>query len=143
MDKATTTKIRPTTAKLRFQINLAKPLLHKVRVEGETRDLNGNVMYVEGGEIAIWTLLQLPQKDQRQNQNSKGEGGNNQEFDYKSSHKPPDLNVTEITRDEYQEVFHDIVNMETEAEALGKPVTRRSLFDNDLIKGKTTMSIRI
>ncbi|MCE3049416.1 hypothetical protein HAX54_044793 [Datura stramonium] len=33
MDKATTTKNRPTTAKLRVQIDLAKPLLHMVSVE--------------------------------------------------------------------------------------------------------------
>ncbi|KAH0731472.1 hypothetical protein KY290_002478 [Solanum tuberosum] len=39
MDKATTTKTRPTTAKLRVQIDLAKPLIHTVRVE--VRNLSG------------------------------------------------------------------------------------------------------
>lgn len=33
MDKATTMKTRPTTAKLRVQIDLAQPLLYTVRVE--------------------------------------------------------------------------------------------------------------
>ncbi|KAG5575817.1 hypothetical protein H5410_055951 [Solanum commersonii] len=39
MDKATTTKTRPTTAKLRVQIDLAKPLIYIVRVE--VRNLSG------------------------------------------------------------------------------------------------------
>ncbi|KAK4338821.1 hypothetical protein RND71_040283 [Anisodus tanguticus] len=117
-----------------------------ITLQGETRDLNGEIRSIETGKITTWTPLNIPKKGQMKtsiSMNDKGEyidlGAqdriNNQEIEYISSHEPPDLKpTTEVTREEYEEVFHDMDSMETDLATSNRVEFRKAQSDDELFR---------
>ncbi|KAK6773889.1 hypothetical protein RDI58_029128 [Solanum bulbocastanum] len=59
----------------------------------------------------------------------------NQDIDYNSIHKPPDLNPAPAdTRDEYDEVFHDVKFMETKVKTINSGEERIAQSDDKLTR---------
>lgn len=59
----------------------------------------------------------------------------NQDIDYNSIHKQPDLNPAPAdTRDEYDEVFHDVKFMETKVETINTGEERIAQSDDKLTR---------
>lgn len=114
-------------------------------LQGETRDPNRAVKRMKTGKNNTRILLNLHQEGQGKkivNEDNREEHidrvhdkNSNQDIDYNSIHKPPDLNPAPAdTRDEYDEVFHDVKFMETKEEMINRGEERMAQSDDKLTR---------
>ncbi|KAJ8567663.1 hypothetical protein K7X08_019871 [Anisodus acutangulus] len=113
-----------------------------ITLQGET--IYGEIRNIETCKITTWTPLNIPKKGQMKTSISMDDKGedidpgaqdmiNNQEIEYMSSHEPPDPKpTTKVTREEYDEVFHDMDSMETDLAISNRAEFRNAQLANEL-----------